>query len=79
MAMAQTAQGFGGLPALRQIGLMIFSSDRDYTLRPHPGTTLTIQLDSTHIKLPIVGGDQAYARAFQEDSDQDDTGDSDSE
>lgn len=67
------------IPPGQQIGLMIFSSDRDYTLRPHPGTTLTIQLDSTHIKLPIVGGAEAFAKAFQENSGQDDTGKSESE
>ncbi|MBN1548736.1 MAG: prolyl oligopeptidase family serine peptidase [Syntrophaceae bacterium] len=67
------------IPAGQQIGLMIFSSDRDYTLRPNPGTTLTIQLDATHIKLPIVGGGEAYAKAFQEDTSQDKTSGSDSE
>lgn len=38
----------------RRIGLMIFSSDREYTLRPKPGTELTIDLDKTWISLPIV-------------------------
>jgi X-Pro dipeptidyl-peptidase len=67
------------IPAGQQIGLMIFSSDRDYTLRPDPGTKLTVQLDATHIKLPVVGGAEAYAKAFEEDSSQDDAGESDSE
>ena len=35
---------------------MIFSSDRDFTLWPEPGTELTIDLDGTSLELPIVGG-----------------------
>ncbi|PWN06510.1 Xaa-Pro dipeptidyl-peptidase [Rhodohalobacter mucosus] len=40
----------------QQIGLMIFSSDREYTLWPDPGTELTIDLDRTSLTLPVVGG-----------------------
>jgi len=40
----------------QQIGLMIFSSDAEYTLLPEPGTELTIDLDGTVVTLPIVGG-----------------------
>jgi len=47
-----------------QIGLMIFSSDRDFTLWPHPGAELTIDLDGTSIQLPIVGGAEALTKAF---------------
>ena len=47
-----------------KIGLMIFSSDRDFTLWPSPGTELTVDLDSTSITLPVVGGQAAYLRAF---------------
>lgn len=47
------------IPAGQQIGLMIFSSDREYTLWPHPGTELTIDLDKTKLTLPIVGGSEA--------------------
>jgi X-Pro dipeptidyl-peptidase len=43
---------------------MIFSSDRDFTLWPDPGTELTIDLDGTSIELPIVGGVPAVRRAF---------------
>ena len=59
------------IPAGQRIGLMIFSSDRDYTLRPDPGTTLTIQLDATHIRLPVVGGPDGYVKAFKQDVDGD--------
>jgi X-Pro dipeptidyl-peptidase len=44
------------IPAGKQIGLMIFSSDREFTLQPEPGTKLTVDLDGTSIKIPIVGG-----------------------
>lgn len=46
-----------------QIGLMIFSSDRDFTLWPNPGTELTIDLEATTLTLPIVGGTEAFLKA----------------
>jgi len=54
------------IPAGQQIGLMIFSSDREFTLRPDPGTELTIDLDATSLKIPIVGGKNAFLKAVQE-------------
>ena len=51
------------IPAGKRIGLMIFSSDRDFTLWPKPGTELTIDLAGTSLDLPIVGGAAALARA----------------
>jgi X-Pro dipeptidyl-peptidase len=51
------------IPAGSQIGLMIFSSDRDYTLWPPPGTELTVDLDATAIDLPVVGGVEAWTRS----------------
>jgi X-Pro dipeptidyl-peptidase len=44
------------IPAGRRIGLLIMSSDRDFTLRPQPGTELTVDLDATSLELPVVGG-----------------------
>jgi X-Pro dipeptidyl-peptidase len=44
------------IPAGRRIGLMVFSSDRDFTLWPAPGTELTLDLDRTSLRLPVVGG-----------------------
>ena len=52
------------IPAGKRIGLMIFSSDRDFTLWPQPGTELTIDLDGTSLVLPVVGGSAALRRAF---------------
>jgi X-Pro dipeptidyl-peptidase len=51
------------IPAGRRIGLMIFSSDRDFTLWPQPGTELHIDLDGTSLQLPVVGGANAYTKA----------------
>ncbi len=51
------------IPAGKQIGLMIFSSDKDFTLHPEPGTELMVDLDATSITMPVVGGAAAYARA----------------
>ncbi|MDP6719891.1 MAG: CocE/NonD family hydrolase C-terminal non-catalytic domain-containing protein, partial [Pirellulaceae bacterium] len=55
----------------QMIGLMILSSDRDFTLRPTPGTKLTIDLDATSIILPIVGGKDAFAKALVETENKD--------
>jgi X-Pro dipeptidyl-peptidase len=44
------------IPAGKQIGLMIFSSDKEFTLHPMPGTELTIDLDGTQVTIPVVGG-----------------------
>jgi len=44
------------IPAGKQIGLMIFSSDKEFTLHPMPGTVLTIDLDGTEVTIPVVGG-----------------------
>ncbi|MEM6699243.1 MAG: Xaa-Pro dipeptidyl-peptidase [Bacteroidota bacterium] len=49
----------------QQIGLMIFSSDRDFTLWPEPGTELTIDLDGTTLTLPVVGGMETFEKAVR--------------
>lgn len=51
------------IPKGQKIGLMIFSSDRDFTLWPEPGTELTIDLDGTSLDLPVVGGEAAFKKA----------------
>jgi len=55
------------IPKGQQIGLMIFSSDKEFTLWPKPGTELTIDLDGTSITLPIVGGSDAFNDAIKAD------------
>lgn len=44
------------IPAGKRLGLMILSSDKDFTLWPQPGTKLTVDLSATKLTLPIVGG-----------------------
>jgi X-Pro dipeptidyl-peptidase len=53
------------IPAGQRIGLMIFSSDQEFTLWPDPGTELTVELAGTSIKLPVVGGPDAYEQAVE--------------
>jgi len=55
------------IPAGQQIGLMIFSSDRDFTLWPEPGTELMLDLDGTILKLPVLGGREAYDQAVKDE------------
>ena len=50
----------------QQIGLMIFSSDKKFTLHPEPGTELTIDLDGTTLTLPVVGSINAFRKAVPE-------------
>ncbi|MCL4128353.1 UNVERIFIED_CONTAM: hypothetical protein GTU68_023990 [Idotea baltica] len=49
----------------QQIGLMIFSSDSNYTLLPKPGTELTLDLKNTKITIPIVGGTATFTKATE--------------
>jgi X-Pro dipeptidyl-peptidase len=53
------------IPAGQQIGLMIFSSDRDFTLWPEPGTELTVDLDGTQLVIPVVGGANQFAKSVK--------------
>ncbi|MAR62563.1 MAG: Xaa-Pro dipeptidyl-peptidase [Flavobacteriaceae bacterium] len=48
----------------QQIGLMIFSSDPEFTLHPKPGTTLTVDINSTSLSLPVVGGSKSVEKAL---------------
>jgi X-Pro dipeptidyl-peptidase len=42
-----------------RIGLVVVSTDHDYTIRPDPGTELTLDPDDSEIRMPIVGGASA--------------------
>jgi X-Pro dipeptidyl-peptidase len=53
------------IAAGQQIGLMIFSSDAEFTLLPRPGTELTVDLDGTVLTLPVVGGKAAVEKAVK--------------
>lgn len=50
----------------QQIGLMIFSSDSEFTILPEPGTEITVDLAKTKLTLPIVGGAAQYSSAINE-------------
>jgi len=53
------------IPAGKRIGLMVFSSDRDFTLWPKPGTQMSLDLDGTSLRLPVVGGASRFKQATQ--------------
>jgi X-Pro dipeptidyl-peptidase len=38
-----------------RIGLVVVSTDHDYTIRPLPGTQLTLDPDGSEVSLPVVG------------------------
>jgi X-Pro dipeptidyl-peptidase len=40
----------------QQLAIMILSSDNGFTLRPAPGSELTIDLDGSSFTIPVVGG-----------------------
>jgi X-Pro dipeptidyl-peptidase len=52
------------IAAGQRLGLMIFSTDRDFTLWPEPGTVLTVDLDSVAVEIPVVGGEAALQSAW---------------
>nr|WP_270023494.1 Xaa-Pro dipeptidyl-peptidase [Solirubrobacter phytolaccae] len=47
----------------QQLALMVFSSDRLFTLRPQPGTEVSVDLAGTSLSLPVVGGSEAFLNA----------------
>ncbi|GAA0647748.1 Xaa-Pro dipeptidyl-peptidase [Kutzneria viridogrisea] len=51
------------LPAGHRFGLVLLSSDHDFTLRPKPGTGLSVDLAGTALTLPLVGGAAALQSA----------------
>jgi predicted acyl esterase len=51
------------VPAGSRLALMVFSSDRDFTIRPGAGTQLTLDLARSSLALPVVGGSTALANA----------------
>lgn len=56
------------IPAGSQIGLMIWSTDSEFTLRPQPGTELSVDLEGTTVDLPVVGGPLALPICGAEDT-----------
>jgi predicted acyl esterase len=52
------------VPAGHRLALMVISSDRDFTIRPAPGTRVTLDLSSSTFTLPVVGGSSTLADAL---------------
>jgi len=51
------------IPAGQRLALMIFASDQEFTLHATPGTEVTVDLRSTSLQLPVVGGVPAWSSA----------------
>ena len=51
------------IPAGKQLGVMIMSSDPEFTLLPEAGARLTVDAAGTSIAVPVVGGLEALTRA----------------
>jgi predicted acyl esterase len=51
------------VPAGRRLALMVFSTDRNYDIRPAAGTQLTLDLAGSSFTIPVVGGRGALAAA----------------
>jgi X-Pro dipeptidyl-peptidase len=50
-------------PAGHRIGIVLLSSDYEYTIRPTPGATLHLDTAKSTVKLPLVGGVAAFTAA----------------
>jgi X-Pro dipeptidyl-peptidase len=48
----------------RRLGVMIISSDNEYTVRPAAGTQLNVNVGASHVSIPVVGGASALATAM---------------
>ncbi|NNM46512.1 Xaa-Pro dipeptidyl-peptidase [Knoellia koreensis] len=44
------------VPAGSRLGIVIYSSDNEFTVRPAPGGTVDVDLKRTTVTLPVVGG-----------------------
>ncbi|HEX6587953.1 MAG TPA: Xaa-Pro dipeptidyl-peptidase [Longimicrobiales bacterium] len=51
------------IPAGQQLGVMIMSSDSEFTLLPSAGAQLTVDAAGTSFSIPVVGGVQALTEA----------------
>jgi len=51
------------IPAGKRLALMVFSSDKEFTLWPEPGTKLEVDLAGSSLDFPVVGGKEAWEKA----------------
>ncbi|HLR97380.1 MAG TPA: Xaa-Pro dipeptidyl-peptidase [Jiangellaceae bacterium] len=54
------------IPEGSRLGLMLFSSDHDFTIRPAGGAEVDVDLADTELELPVVGGPLAMAEAVDD-------------
>ncbi|MGW0249788.1 Xaa-Pro dipeptidyl-peptidase [Nocardia goodfellowii] len=52
------------LPPGHRLGIVVLSSDYEYTLRPEPGPGWTVNLSATRVTVPVVGGQLALNAAI---------------
>ena len=52
------------IPAGSRIGLVVLSSDNEFTIRPPAGTRMTLDTRSSRFNLPVVGGRRALRSAL---------------
>ncbi len=55
------------IPAGQQLILVLFSSDKNFTLHPEPGTELSIDLKNSSLSIPVVGGKEQLMKCLKED------------
>ena len=48
-----------------RVGVVVMSSDFEYTVRPAPGTELTLEPSASTVHLPIVGGMDALQASLR--------------
>ena len=48
-----------------RIGVVVMSSDFEYTVRPAPGTELTLSPLASTVQLPIVGGMETLQQSLK--------------
>ncbi|UYM07397.1 Xaa-Pro dipeptidyl-peptidase [Solicola gregarius] len=53
------------IPAGSRVGLVVMSSDNEFTIRPPAGTKLTLDTRSSRLNLPVVGGNHAWRNALR--------------
>ncbi len=53
-----------------RIGLVVYGSDREYTLHPPGNSTVTVALGESAVTLPVVGGEGALDSAFEPGADE---------
>lgn len=49
-----------------RVGIVLLSSDFEYTLRPSPGTELELDTFKSHVSLPVVGGSDGFSESLVE-------------